>query len=214
MDFNEGILPLERKRSSDDFADALEISRLCALQKPFLVVPEQEEFTFESGLNAVHGVGAVAVTSGHGSLDVRTLIATLTTQDAGAVANVQTSSISELEKLRQSIWHQSSLRGDYQVLLESAPPHVSGLVGLFIGAAQANVCTVIEGVDAFAAALLAQRIAYRSTERLLVAQLPQDPAEQEAQRRLRLPVVLATKVPKSAALVALNHLETTLSLTN
>lgn len=213
-EFNDTISPLERQRSADDFANCLEIARVCSLGSPHLEITASTDLNFERGLQASEGFKGVTISSHSDSIEVRALIAALTTLDAGAVANLTQITIADLEALRNRIWEMSERRGDYAALLASAPATISGLVGVLIGAAQRNLCTIIEGNDAFAAALLAQRLAYRSVERTLSAQIPNDPAAMEAQRRLRLPIVLATAVPRNASLVALKHLETTLSLTD
>lgn len=212
MEYNEAIQPLDLIRSADDFGDALAIAKACDLKEPPLLVESDHSFTFHTGLQET-SAHALLISSDIGSIRTRALIATLTSLDAGAVLPLKPGVDDELIALRDEVWRLSQMRGDYQGLVNDAGDHLAGLVGLILGAAKRNVAAIIDGVDAFAAALLAQRLAYRSTERLLAASVSPDPAIDQASSRLRIPVVLATSVPKNAALVAFRHLEATLALT-
>lgn len=212
MDFNEAIAALERPRTSDGFADALTIARLCDLAEPTLKVSSNHSLTFETGQLSISDYKSVVVGTTRDLLSSRALIGLLTSMDGGAVLPLTPGVEDQLDQIKNEIWTASSLRGDYGRLLEQ-DTEIAGLVGIYIGAAQKGIAVIIDGVDAFAAALLAQRIAFRSMDRILAAAPSEDPAIREAQYRLRLPTILATQVSKNADEVALAHLMTTLKLT-
>lgn len=210
MNYNDLIEPLDRVRTGDDFADSMAIAEVSSLGEPALVVTDST-LTFASGMSAIAEQRAVVISSDSTSLAARALIGTLTSLDAARVFNFQ-GTVEELVLLRNEIWQLSHQRGDYDELLATAPESLQGHVGLLLSAAQKNIVAIIDGADAYAAALLAQRLAFRCTQRILAAQPPTDPAAQEAQKRLRLPMILAAPVPKNAGVIALNHLMKTLEL--
>lgn len=213
MDFNESISPLERTRSSDGFSDALEIARACNLGEPTLVIGSGHGYDFASARTAAAQAQSVTLETTRESTSSRALIAILTTLDAGAVVPLLPRNAELLSELKEAIWQGSSNRGDYQKLLDQ-DLEVAGLVGALIGAAESGIVAIINGLDAYAAAVLSQRLAFRSMDRCLAASPSSDPAIREAQHRLRLPHVLAAPVAKNASAVAFQHLRTTLQLTS
>lgn len=213
MDYNDQIRPLERVRSTDGFVESLNVARSSSLSEPLLSLSSNHGLDFESGIKAAASAGSLVIATERESVTTRALIAILTSLDAGSVLPLTPGCEEKLTQLRELIWLGSQERGDYEALMNQ-DTEISGLVGALIGAAIQGVVAIIDGVDAYAAALLAQRIAFRSVDRCLAAAPSHDPAIKEAQLRLRLSAVLAAPAPRNSALVALRHLQTTLQLSN
>lgn len=211
MEFNELIQPIDRVRSQDDFADALAIADLCQMSDPAFIADEVSTLTFDTARNAIAPFNAVVAETTTDSLESRAIIAALTSQDAGRVFAFD-SPVDDLHTIRNEVWRLNGFRGEYERLFSEAPAQVQGLTHLMLASASLGRAMIIGGVDAYCAALLAQRLAFRSTQRLIATATPADPAEKEAQQRLRLPVVLTAAVPTRPGLVAFNHLKTTLEL--
>lgn len=210
-DLNEGIEPLIREPSADGFASALGIARSCSFAEPSFTIESNHGLTFSQARDTASQFRSTLISTTRDLEFARALIATLTSQDAALVTPLLAGDGNEIASLRNEIWSLSSIRGDYDALL-AIDAEIAGIVGALIGSAEKGLAVVIDGLDAYAAALLAQRLAHRSMDRCLAAAPSTDPAIQEAQHRLRLPQILTAPVNKSAGLVAFRHLETMLSV--
>lgn len=95
------------------------------------------------------------------------------------------------------------LADQYELLATSGGPDFAAATGFILQAAIRRTPVLLDGVGATACALLAQRIAFRTPEWCLAAQLSPEPAQQKALDRLSLEPLLDFKVRAGAGCGAL-----------
>ena len=158
--------------------------------------------------------------AGH-STPASVLVAALTGSDAAAVTGrgsgvddagwtVKCAAIRDALRLARPV-----LADQLELLAVSAGPDFAACVGFILQAASRRTPLLIDGIGATACALLAQRIAFRTPEWCLAAQLSPEPAHRKALDRLSLEPLLDFKVRAGAgsgALLALPLVRSAVSL--
>jgi nicotinate-nucleotide--dimethylbenzimidazole phosphoribosyltransferase len=228
----ESIEPVSREKSLDPLLDLTSwIKAVNATRPTFALsssaIPEIEHISdwpdsYTAGRALADkcvdaGARLVFIDGGNGHSSHRALIALLTAKDAAKVLRTYIPGSDDLSSwqmetrdISTSIWQHRDALTD----LQSAPAalgcdDVSGLAGLLIGLASRKTPAVIHDVAAHAAALLAQRIAHRSTSWFAAACMEEDAAIRAAQERLGIPRIingtLAPEMQRSALSLANAH---------
>jgi len=146
--------------------------------------------------------------AGH-STPAAVLIAALTGSDAAAVTGrgsgvddagwtVKCAAVRDALRLARPV-----LADQIELLAVSGGPDFAACVGFILQAAVRRTPMLIDGIGAAACALLAQRIAFRTPEWCLAAQLSPEPAQHKALDRLSLEPLLDFKVRAGAGCGAL-----------
>ncbi|MBR7826545.1 nicotinate-nucleotide--dimethylbenzimidazole phosphoribosyltransferase [Actinospica sp. MGRD01-02] len=146
--------------------------------------------------------------AGH-STPAAVLVAALTGSDAAAVTGrgsgvddagwtVKCAAIRDALRLARPV-----LADQLELLAVSAGPDFAACVGFILQAASRRTPLLLDGIGATACALLAQRIAFRTPEWCLAAQLSPEPAHRKALDRLSLEPLLDFKIRAGAASGAL-----------
>jgi nicotinate-nucleotide--dimethylbenzimidazole phosphoribosyltransferase len=146
--------------------------------------------------------------AGH-STPAAVLVAALTGSDAAAVTGrgsgvddagwtVKCATVRDALRLARPV-----LSDQLELLAVSAGPDFAACVGFILQAAVRRTPVLLDGVGATACALLAQRIAFRTPEWCLAAQLSPEPAHRKALDRLSLEPLLDFKLRAGAGCGAL-----------
>lgn len=146
--------------------------------------------------------------AGH-STPAAVLVAALTGSDAAAVTGrgsgvddagwtVKCAAVRDALRLARPV-----LADQLELLAVSAGPDFAACVGFILQAAVRRTPVLLDGIGASACALLAQRIAFRTPEWCLAAQLSHEPAHAKALDRLSLEPLLDFKVRAGAGAGAL-----------
>jgi nicotinate-nucleotide--dimethylbenzimidazole phosphoribosyltransferase len=146
--------------------------------------------------------------AGH-STPAAVLVAALTGADAASVTGrgsgiddagwtVKCAAVRDALRLARPV-----LADQFELLATSGGPDFAAATGFILQAAARRTPVLLDGVGATACALLAQRIAFRTPEWCLAAQLSPEPAQQKALDRLSLEPLLDFKVRAGAGCGAL-----------
>lgn len=146
--------------------------------------------------------------AGH-STPASVLVAALTGSDAAAVTGrgsgiddagwtLKCAAVRDALRLARPV-----LADQLELLAVSAGPDFAACVGFLLQAATRRTPVLLDGLGASACALLAQRIAFRTPEWCLAAQLSHEPAQAKALDRLSLEPLLDFKIRAGAGTGAL-----------
>lgn len=211
------IEALKRERHRDPLMDLTLWLRASRAKAPIGAVSEREiagtqaiglPSTFVEGMAladraADEGIGLILISADHRTPEVRSLIGLLTSKDAARVAPEYAPHIqwrSEVELIAHTLW-------TYRLKLEDIPAvaiglglsRVDALAGVIIASAARRTPVLLDGIEAHAAALVAQRLDHRCTSWMAAVSQDNDNAVRAAYERLNMPALLGASITTELA---------------